>query len=441
MGCKRIVVGLAMVGVLLGGYLVVESTVKPSKAWRLTGREILLELCGENEQFTHGIYALDPFSPDPKPRMLLRGARRPVWSPKRNFIAYIKNNRLWISDRNGNADLVETTSVFLSNLGFHDPPIVWTWKEGFFFVFRLSSWGGTVDYPVENPPEDGDWDAIASTIIPLKRRLSEDPKEWDVGWDDLLCFNNPTCSPDGKLVAAEVYPAGPEDLRRRESKILVYERCPPEEMELRWQFMRQTFRKEGRRLTNLGQEVTELKPLWSPTGEWIAFTVVNWKEGYVAPAVIRPDGKDYTELLSKEASLASISLGAQWEPVVPLDVKHRQPPISSHRWGQPDVWAEGWSEDGSFLLLNMGKRYEHLQVAKWDGKEWWVVGIGGRMTSGFGGFKFATFGVGRWLAAVPDIGPGGDEIWMAEVNPDDIRKGRWKTIVMPKGVCIEWMDW
>ena len=27
-------------------------------------------------------------------------------------------------------------------------------------------------------------------------------------------------------MAAEVYPAGPEDLRRKESKILVYERCP-----------------------------------------------------------------------------------------------------------------------------------------------------------------------------------------------------------------------
>jgi len=60
----------------------------------------------------------------------------------------------------------------------------------------------------------------------LKRRISEDPKGRDVQWDDLLCFNNPTCSPDGRFVAAEVYPAGPEDLRRKESKILVYERCP-----------------------------------------------------------------------------------------------------------------------------------------------------------------------------------------------------------------------
>lgn len=122
MGWKRGVVGLVMVAVLSGGYLVVGSNGKPSKAWRLTRREILLELCGENEKFPHGIYALDPFSPDPRPRLLLRGARRPVWSPKRHFIAYIKDNYLWISDRDGNADLVEPTMIFLSNLGFHDPP-------------------------------------------------------------------------------------------------------------------------------------------------------------------------------------------------------------------------------------------------------------------------------------------------------------------------------
>ena len=38
-------------------------------------------------------------------------------------------------------------------------------------------------------------------IIPLKRRISEDPKGRDVQWDDLLCFNNPTCSPDVERAA------------------------------------------------------------------------------------------------------------------------------------------------------------------------------------------------------------------------------------------------
>ncbi len=442
---KKIVAGLAMSGVLLCGYLAVKPNKKPSKGWKLTGREILLELCGENERFPHGIYALDPFVSNPKPRLLLRGGRRPSWSPKRRFIAYIKDNSLWISDRKGNATWM--WNAFLSNLDFHDSPVVWTWKEGFFAIWRLAPWGGAVAYAVEYPPKEGEeWHPFVPLIImPLKRRLPEKPipKPGDIQWDDLLCFNNPSASPDGKLVAAEVYPAGPENLRRIESKILIYERCPPEEMELWWEWGGQTFKGKGRRLTNLKDDVTELKPLWSPTGEWIAFTVVRWKDGYVTPAVIRPDGSDYTELLSRHAPYASISLGSEWEPVVPLDKDHpaRAPAFNYPCWGSPHVYAVEWSEDGKFLLLNMGKRYEHLQVAKWDGKRWWVAGIGGRMASGFGGLKFATFGVGRWLAAVPDIGPGGDEIWLVEVNPDDIRKSQWKIIEMPEGVWIEWMDW
>jgi hypothetical protein len=59
------------------------------------------------------------------------------------------------------------------------------------------------------------------------------------------------------------------------------------------------------------EDVTELRPLLSPTGEWIAFTVVHWEDGYVAPAVIRPNGSDYTELLSKCEPW-------KWKPVMPI---------------------------------------------------------------------------------------------------------------------------
>lgn len=70
----------------------------------------------------------------------------------------------------------------------------------------------------------------------------------------------------------------------------------------------------------------------------------------------------------------------------------------------------------------MGKRYEHLRVAKWDGKNWWVVGAGGRMSSGFGELKFAALGVGRRIAAVPDMTPGRGELWVVEIHPDNIKK-------------------
>jgi len=92
------------------------------KGWELKGNEILLELCGESEKFPHGIYALDPFAPNPKPRLLVKGGRRPIWSPRRRFVAYLRNDNLWIIDRKGNFTWMWDS--FLSNLGFHDPPVV-----------------------------------------------------------------------------------------------------------------------------------------------------------------------------------------------------------------------------------------------------------------------------------------------------------------------------
>lgn len=89
-------------------------------------------------------------------------------------------------------------------------------------VWRISSWGGTVIYQSdEAPKEDEEWHPFAPLVImPLRRRLPEKllPNKGSIRWDDLLCFNNPTASPDGRYVAAEVYPSGPEDLRRAESK-------------------------------------------------------------------------------------------------------------------------------------------------------------------------------------------------------------------------------
>lgn len=446
---KKVVTGLSIFGLLFCCCLFLfgsAKNVKLSSGWNLKGNEILLELCGENPKFPHGIYALDPSLPNPKPRLLLKGGRRPVWSPKRRFIAYIEGINLRISDRNGNATWM--WMHYLSNLNFHDPPVIWTWKEGFFVIWRLAAWGGTVAYAVEFPPQGGEeWQPFFPLIImPLKRRLPKEPlpTQGDIQWSDLLCFNNPSASPDGRFVAAEVYPSGPEDLRRAESKILIYERCPPEEMELWWQWQGQTFRGQGRRLTNLGKDVTELRPLWSPTGEWIAFTAVHWNEGYVAPTVIRPDGNDYTELLSEHAPYASISLGSKWEPVVPLDVKDdvknkvRLPSVSAPIWGQPHVYPTEWSEDGKFLLLNMGeKRYQNLQVARWDEGKWWVIGVGGHMGSGFCGIKFATWGPENSLAIVTDFGI---EIWIIKVRFPDTDWEQ-KLILMPDKVWIEWMDW
>ncbi len=56
--------------------------------WRLTGDEILLDLTAEDGK--RGIYALNPFETEPKPKLLIRGGMRPVWNHRRTLFAYYR---------------------------------------------------------------------------------------------------------------------------------------------------------------------------------------------------------------------------------------------------------------------------------------------------------------------------------------------------------------
>ena len=49
------------------------------------------------------------------------------------------------------------------------------------------------------------------------------------------------------------------------------------------------------------------------------------------------------------------------------------------------------------------------------------MGVGGRMTSGFGGLRFVAWGPGSFLAIVPDIHP---EIWITGARTDE--KWKWR---------------
>jgi hypothetical protein len=54
-------------------------------------------------------------------------------------------------------------------------------------------------------------------------------------------------------------------------------------------------------------------------------------------------------------------------------------------WGKPHMYSVAWSDDGKFLLLNMGKQYH-------------------------GEIKFVAWGIGSFLAAVPET----DEILLID---------------------------
>jgi hypothetical protein len=410
-------------------------------AWKLSGHEILLELEDVVGKRPRGLYAIDPFKSGSKPVLLIANASRPAWSPKRNYFAYLKFGWLWIAQRNGKAycagkfpvnQLVPAASV-----------VQWTWQEGFQLILRYPSAGTLVcdlaglRRPLGFPRA---WASMPPFgIFPLRRRFESLAS---ISWDDIQAVRSMGCSPDGKRVVAEVSPYGPDDLRRN-GKLYLYAAAYTDEVEseLYW-FTDSGFPKPGTRLTRTDDQTAEMKPLWSPTGDWIAFTAVHFDKGYVAPAVCRPDGSDYTELLPPKAEQYTLGWPAEWLPVESLDVKsaRQQYKFATGGWGTPHVEPVEWSGDGRYLLLNEGDRFKSVTIARVQRDKWVVTNVGGgmgsgRLTASTGGIDFALMG--------PTI-PG--SCWVAleafdRISLFDKAKNKSQSISLPKGMEVRWMDW
>lgn len=120
---------------------------KRAYKWTLKGREILVEMETRSGKMPHGIYAIDPFNPK-KPQLLIPGGERPVWSPKKNFFAYIKDQYLYIVRRDGKEEVNVAWSVPDSGMHFHDPPVRWSLDEGIAIVNRNRQFGSVVCDPL-----------------------------------------------------------------------------------------------------------------------------------------------------------------------------------------------------------------------------------------------------------------------------------------------------
>lgn len=411
---------------------------KRQYSWKLTGKEILLQLEHRGGKEPPGIYAVNPFDDDDQLRLLISGGERPVWSSKRNFIAYIKGDWLYIVRRDGSEEVEVAWCVADGDYHFHDPPVVWDWEEGFDIVERNTAFGSVVSRGLGPLKElkslkEIKWIGVLSGgVMPLPRRLGMDelPR-----WSELLTTNNPTFSPDGNFMAAEVYPA-PMDLRRGQSRIFIFGSAQQEEYELWWFAPPQAFPRPGRRLTSLSDNSCELMPLWSPTGEWIAFTLVSLEKGFVAPVVIHPDGSGMIMLLPTEP--CEYWPGKKWLPIgvekleKAWDERAGWAPLS---WGYPDICAVEWSPDGKYLLLNSGRRFDALMVAKWEDGKWW-----GRGTWGQSWVRFATWGPeGPWFAFVPGRRPSLERAEMIIVkNVETLAE---IDIHLDPDLVVRWMNW
>lgn len=410
------------------------SQIKRKYPWRLTGEEILLQLEDRRGKQPAGIYAVNPFKRGDRLRLLIPGGERPVWSLTRKFFAYLKGEWLCVVSSDGRAEVEISYSLADSDYHFHDPTVIWNWQDEYAVVERNTAFGSVVliGHPVEPLSESPQFPKPGVFVVPLPRRLEDAP----VKWSDLMSTNNPTFSPDGKYVAMEVYPA-PMDLRRGQSRIWIYEfPKDEEEVELWWFWLSQIFKGKGRRLTSLTGNICELMPLWSPTGEWIAFTLVDFEKGFVAPVVIRPDGSDMKMLLPKEFYFFWPS--KEWMPIGEWLEKgwldgYAGPPNS---WGNPDITPVEWSPDGKYVLLNKGKRFTYLMVAKWEGGKWMGRGTWGRSD----GVRFAVWGPrGPWFAYVERPRPSLEESEVVIVKNAETLEAI--DLFLDPGLVVKYMDW
>lgn len=422
-----------IVALLIVSLYLMSGQIRRKYSWRLTGEEILLQLEDLHGKHPSGIYAIDPFKNGSKLQFLIPGGERPVWSLTRKFFAYLKGEWLCIVHSDGSEEAEISYSLADFDYHFHDPTVIWNWQDEYAVVERNSSFGSVVlmGYQVE-PLSGSPLPSPGNFIVPLLKPIDKESLE-GVRWSDLLTTNNPTFSPDGKYIAVEVYPT-PMDLRRSQSRIWIYEFLTElKESKMFWFWLVQFLKGPGRRLTPLTGNNCELMPLWSPTGEWVAFTFVDFEKSFIAPVVIRPDGSEMKMILPEESVYFWPS--KQWIPIGKWLAKawdeKAGPPFS---WGNPDITPVEWSLDGKYLLLNKERRFRYLMVAKWEGGKWW-----GRGTWGQTWVRFATLGPkGPWLAYVPGRRPSLEREVIVLKNVETLKEIQ---LFLEPGLMIKYMDW
>ena len=171
----------------------------------------------------------------------------------------------------------------------------------------------------------------------------------------------------------ELAPAAPFDMLRERSK-LYWLKDPKSLAEAIYQLAAGMVGAELSRVTALPESVGEVEPRLSPDGQWISFTAVHYDEHYVAAAVCRPDGSDYTELL----------------PAGGPGVKPRPPATPNPRiireetfiasqaygWGALHVVPVDWSDDSLSLLLRAESPLHGWYLAAYSDGAWSLVPYG-----------------------------------------------------------------
>jgi hypothetical protein len=184
---------------------------------------------------------------------------------------------------------------------------------------------------------------------------------------DLLTVDRISIAPDKKSMVAEVYPALPSGLGRAQSRLQIFNfvkrvdskegevrpATPEERDQMKWflsEVVVSPFIAPGRNIP-LKTNLIQANPMWSPTGDWIAFTGLDTVRENVLPYVVRPDGTGLTPVMQPLEKVA--------------------PTFASTSWGKPHITALEWSAEGKYLWLQDGVTHDAFpwlaqqQQGKW----------------------------------------------------------------------------
>lgn len=371
---------------------------------------ILLELLDTRGRLPNGIYSLDPRRKHAVPRLFVAGGMRPVRNPTRTLVAYAFTGSIGVMQSDGTQ--VRQPACVDGDWSTNQPPVKWLCAADY-AVVRYS-------------PAVGTW-MSSGDMVP--RLYSIRPDGTRSAWQNVLSVSSFHMSPDQTQLVREVSPWAPGDLMRGASRLYVgkaSDRSDP----------------LGRRLTSLGEGTCENEPIWSPDGKWIAFTVVDLRRGYVAPAVCQPDGSNYVELLPQDSchyQCGSMPQG-KWYPVGPFRGCRSTGNPTDHgmAWRNVQIRPLEWSDDGKCLLLAHSDAtcgVGQALLAECRSGRWCLCSLG--LPGAFGRVALGPSDNRSYRVAATES----MSVTVVELARADCVQSTRRVYMMPAGVLVRWLDW